>query len=307
MDKPTPATEPASSERYVYLVPQTAMAAGGQESDEIDVGAIIQTLKAGWKLMAVVTVLFVALGVTYSLLATEWFQAEVLLVPARKSSSLSASLGQLGGLASMAGIAIPGAEMGEPLAFLKSKDFVRDFIADYHLMPVLYAKKWDAVNQRWKGTDVKKQPDIRDAVQYFDKSLRTVSEDKKTGLVTMTVKWKDGRLAAEWANLLVKRLNDRLRQRAVMESTRSVEYLQKEIAGTNIVSLQQSLGRVLESEMQKLLLAQANEEFAFKVVDAAFEPRLRSSPKRTLIVLASLLAGLIVSGLIVLVRKPKEA
>ena len=56
---------------------------------------------------------------------------------------------------------------------------------------------------------------------------------------------------------------------------------------TNVVSLQQSIGRVLESEMQRLMLARGNEEFSFRIIDPAKPPKLPSEPKRAQIILVA--------------------
>jgi len=298
------------ADQYVYLVPQQTAATTPAADNALDLDAFLRILKSRWKLITVVTLIFLGLGIAQSLTAPKIYQAEVVLLPAKKQASLSSSLGQLSGLSSMAsvaGVSLPSADAGEPLAFLKSKDFVRAFIVDNDLLPVLYAKRWDAANHRWKNPDATKQPDIRDGVSYFDRAVRVVLEDKKTGLVTLTIKWKDSQVAADWANLLVKRLNDRMRQRAIAESGRSVSYLQQEIAATNVVSLQQSIGRVLESEMQKLLLAQANEEFAFKVVDTAYPAKRPSNPSTVLVGLCAGLLGFSLSAVIVLIRGRRRA
>jgi uncharacterized protein involved in exopolysaccharide biosynthesis len=149
----------------------------------------------------------------------------------------------------------------------------------------------------------KEQTDIRDAVKMFDSKIRIVSEDKKTGLVTLSIRWKDPETAASWANLLVTRLNDRLRTQAAAEADRNVSYLQKQIAGTSVIALQQSLGRVLEGELQKLLLAQGNEEFAFKVIDRATPPKQRDAPRRTFITLLAAVTGTFFGLILVFLRK----
>ena len=38
--------------------------------------------------------------------------------------------------------------------------------------------------------------------------MRRVSEDRKTGLVTLSIQWKDSVVAANWANAVVMRLNE---------------------------------------------------------------------------------------------------
>jgi uncharacterized protein involved in exopolysaccharide biosynthesis len=259
--------------------------------DEIDLWELWETIWSGRWLIVAITSVFTLGGVTYALLAQEWYKADVVLAPADKKGG-GGALAQFGGLASLAGISLPGAGEGEPVAVLKSKDFARAFITDLNLMPVLLESA--------ESDDQK--PDIRDAVRAFD-GIRVVTEDKKSGLVTLSVRWKDPDIAAEWANLLVKRLNDRLRAQAEAESERNVAFLQREIAATSVVSLQQSMGRVLEGEMQKLMLARGNEEFAFKVIDRATPPKQREAPKRTLIALVSMLAGGFLGLLAVFVRK----
>ncbi len=272
----------------------------GNGQSELDVAVLLTALwRAKWLVVASIVV-FAALGAAYAFTATPWFQADVVLSPVGKKS-LPGGLAQLGGLASLAGIEIPSADSGEPLAVLRSKTFARDFIEDKALMPVLYAAKWNAAAHEWAVPEAQR-PDIRDAVAYFDQSIRIVGEDKKSGLVTLAIRWTDPVLAADWANTLVRRLNERIRSQAIREAQTSIEYLQKEMAVASVVSLQQSIGRVLENEMQKMALARANDEFAFKIVDSATPPRHRYSPKRGLVLVLSALLGLAVAAAVVIVR-----
>jgi uncharacterized protein involved in exopolysaccharide biosynthesis len=263
----------------------------GPYDDEIDLWELWETIWSGRVLIAAIAGLFTLGGVTYALLAQEWFKADVVLAPAEKKS-IGGALGQFSGLAALAGVDIPGAGEQEPVAVLKSNAFSRAFIEDQKLMAVLL-----------EGQSFDDAPDIRDAVKTFNTNIRSVTEDKKTGLVTLSIRWKDPETAANWANLLVERLNDRLRNQALAESERNVAYLQREIAASSVVSLQQSMGRVLEGEMQKLMLARGNEEFAFKVIDRAVPPKQRDAPKRALIAIVSLLAGGFLGIIAVFIRK----
>jgi uncharacterized protein involved in exopolysaccharide biosynthesis len=135
----------------------------------------------------------------------------------------------------------------------------------------------------------------------------TIGEDKKSGVVTIDIQWINSRLAADWANDLASRINVRMRKRALEESDRNVHYLQQEIANTNIVSLQQSIGRVLESELQKLMMARGSEEFAFKIIDPAVPPRKRYRPQRALIIIMSTIAGGLLSIGFLLLRRSVSA
>jgi uncharacterized protein involved in exopolysaccharide biosynthesis len=261
--------------------------------DEIDLWQLWETVWSGRWLIIAITSLFAVGGVTYALVAQEWWRAEVVLAPADKKGGMSGALSQLSGLASLAGVSVGGGGGNEPLAVLKSKDFARQFITEMNLMPVLLKDQ---------KTEDGKAPDIRDALRIFE-TVRTVSDDKKTGLVVLSVRWKDADTVALWANELARRVNARLRAEALAEAERNVAYLQKEIASTSVVSLQQSMGRVLEGEMQKLMLARGNEEFAFKVIDKATPPKLRDAPKRTLIAIVATLAGGFLGILAVFLRQ----
>lgn len=277
--------------RIVYVMPSDCLVVPDDAGGGL-AWAIATVWRRRWIVIATTLVAAVA-SVAYALTATEWFRAEAVLAPAEKKS-VPDMLGSLGGLASLAGVSIGGGSNDEPLAVLKSREFTRSFIEDKQLLTVLLAKKWDATAKRWKG-DQEDWPDVRDAVEYFDKYVRTTSADKKTGIVTVSIRWKDPQVAADWANELVRRLNERMRQRALAESTRNVKYLQAEIAANGIVSLQQPMSRVLEAEMQRLMLARGNAEFSFRVIDPATPPRKRSEPKRAQLCIIATLLGFALS------------
>jgi len=265
----------------------------GTSGDRISVRQVWRILWRGKTTIIAATVVFALASVAYALLAKEIFRADALLAPANEQSS--PMLGsQLGGLAALAGVDI-GEESGvEALAVLKSREFARAFIEQYDLLPVFFEDDWDADEKRWQVDDPVDAPDIRDGVKYFHESILKVSEERSTGLVTLAVEWTDPDVAAEWASILVRRLNDRLRERALLEAETNVTYLQSEMGSTNLVALQESIGRLLETELQKLMLAKGNEEFAFKVLDPAVSPKQRVRPKRALtVIVGTLLGGLL--------------
>ncbi len=119
----------------------------------------------------------------------------------------------------------------------------------------------------------------------------------------MAIEWTDPELAAQWVALLVQRLNDYMRTRALNEAQANVEYLQAELAATTVVALQQAVGRLLEREHQKLMLARGNEEFAFRVIDSAVVPETPSRPNRRLMVIVATIFGGIISVFFVLARQ----
>ena len=266
----------------------------GPTDDEIRLADLWNIVWAGkWKIIGI-TFVFAVASVAYALLATEWYRSEVLLAPA-ETSDVPALPGQLGGLAALAGVSIGGGDSVEAVATLMSRGFARRFIEDEGLLTVLLADQWDPEAKRWISDNPDDQPDMRDAVRAFHEDILRVDEDRGTGLVTVAIEWTDPDLAAAWASVLVRRLNEELRAKTLEEAETNVAYLQEEMQKTNVVTLQQAIGRLVESELQKLMLARGTQEFAFRTIDPAEPPDRRIRPKRALIAVVGTFLGGVLS------------
>jgi uncharacterized protein involved in exopolysaccharide biosynthesis len=230
-----------------------------------------------WRVTLLSSLIAASAAVTYALLAPKWYRAQTMIAPVKQeltSSGLGALGDQAGGLASLVGIDLSGDEQvkRQTLARLSSREFTYAFLRDERLMPILYADKWDPGRQRWKSTDEAKQPTLEKAYRYFIGDICTVSEDRRTGVMKISVDWKDPRLASEWANKLVTRINADRRAVARAEAERNMEFLNRELERANIVEQRQAISHLIEYEMRKLMLINAREQYAFKVIDPAFVP-----------------------------------
>jgi len=166
----------------------------------------------------------------------------------------------------------------------------------------LYESQWDEQHKQWKTHEPDKIPTVWKANQRFEKSIRNVTTNAKSGLVTMTITWKDPKIAARWANELVETTNTYLRTKAIEEAERNISYLDSEAAKTNIVEVRQAIFQILQSEINKEMLARGSEEYAFKIVDPADAPERAVSPKKAMWILGGFLLGLLVSVQIAFLR-----
>ena len=116
------------------------------------------------------------------------------------------------------------------------------------------------------------------------------------------MEWRDPAVAARWANDYVALGNDMMRDRAQQEATRNIEYLQKQLAQTNVVEIQQATYRLIEAETKNLMLAHGRVQYAFTIVDPAVPPEMRSSPRRTLLVITGIFVGGFIGSLVALAR-----
>jgi uncharacterized protein involved in exopolysaccharide biosynthesis len=129
-----------------------------------------------------------------------------------------------------------------------------------------------------------------------------VREDDATGLVTLEIVWTDRVAAAQWANALVDRLNERLRQRTISEAQRSNDYLNKQLESANLLELRQAIFNLIEKNVSKIMLADARRDFAFRVIDPALVPDAdhNVSPHLFLRVSLGLVVGFILGLMIAL-------
>ena len=88
--------------------------------------------------------------------------------------------------------------------------------------------------------------------------------------------------------------NNELRNQAIELGQKSIEFLNDELAKTNVVEIQQSIFNLIEAQIQNIMLANVRDEYAFRVIDPAGMPDLDDhwSPNRPLIVLVFLGIGL---------------
>ncbi len=300
MIEKTPPTNPAQPPvppgyPYGYPYPYPPV-----EEDEIDLREIWRVLVDNKKLIALVTAITTLIALVTAFLITPIYRAEVLLAPAtaEKTGGLGALAGQLGDVAALAGISLGGGDQTqEAIATLKSRALTEAFIKENNLMPILFEDEWDADKKGWKDQDPEDAPTLWQAYETFNENVRSVSADKKSGLVTLAIEWKDPVLAATWANDLVKRVNNRRQREAIEEAESSIGYLYKQLARTSSVEVEQAIYRLVEAQTKNIMVAQAREEFAFKVIDPAVPPEEKSKPRRVLITFAGFAVGIFLSAL----------
>jgi uncharacterized protein involved in exopolysaccharide biosynthesis len=247
------------------------------------------------KLFGITTAIVVALSLVIAIVITPIYRAETLLAPVseQKTSGLAAIAGQYGGLAQLAGINVGGdSKTEQSIATLKSRELATQFIKNEQLMPILFSSKWDINKNVW--IDSEERPTYWQAYQLFDSKIRFVNSDKKSGLVTLAVEWKDPRLAATWANKLVELVNEKRRKEAIEEAEKSIAYLEKQLTTTGVVEIQKAIYRLIETQAKKKMIASTQEEYAFRVIDKAVVPEEYRKPKRLFIIFT----GFIISAML---------
>lgn len=272
--------------------PQAAPA--GFRNDDVRLADLLAVLRREWRIVAAVTGFTTTAAIIAAFLMTPIYRAETLLSPIsdERESSISALAGQLGGLAALAGMQVGGgSSKDEAVATLSARAFTEAFIRDEELLPIIYDEQWDEAQGSWKESDPENQPTVWKAAERFARDIRQVSVDKKTGLVTLAIEWKDPRLASDWANKIVQRANAQLRARAIGEARKSLAYLNGELLASSVVEVRQAIFNLIEAQTKKIMIANVREDYAFRVVDPAVPPERKVKPKRILMTVLGLMIG----------------
>lgn len=271
-------------------------------------GLILLLWRGKWIIVSVTTIITVA-AIATAFVIPKRYTAAIVVSPVTNSSQSGAlgglgSLGSsLGGLASLAGVSLSGDQKkSESIAILQSDAMTEKYINEHDLLPVLFWQHWDPDRKRWDYSDPSKVPTPWKGNDYFKNHVRNVVSDAKTGLVTLTITWRDPVRAARWANDLVKMTNDFMRDQAIDEGERNIAYLNEQSAKTDILAAKQAMYTLLQTEINKVMLARGNEAYALKVIDPAEPPEEASFPKKINWAVSGFAGGLLLSLMTVFLR-----
>jgi uncharacterized protein involved in exopolysaccharide biosynthesis len=256
--------------------------------DELDLVALWRILRTHRGVVVSATVICGVVAAVLAILAIPIFRAEVSITPvAQQSIGVSGALGQLSGLASLAGVSMgTGASpQRDALAVLRSRHLVEEFIKRNDLLPALFRSS-------------SKPPSLWLGVKKFQAGIVNIREDTRQGVIVVAIEWTEPATAARWANGFVALANELLRTRALDESTRNIAYLKDQAIRTDVVNLQRVMYDLIESETKTLMLANGRPEYAFTVVDPAVPPEIKTSPHRAIMVLVGLAVGFMVGAII---------
>lgn len=292
-----------------------------QYEDEIDLRELFLVLWAGKVKIIAITAVFAVASLIYAFSTPNQYEATALLAPSQSDSvGLSGALGQLGGLASLAGVSIGAGESSESQVaqeIMRSWSFIESFIEDNDLaVKVFAAEGWnkelneleidqdiyDAETKTWlyeNDFDVVGPPSSWELFESFSERL-LVSEDKKTGLVSVSIEYYSPLLAKQWLDLYISAINAHMQKRQVVKVSRNIEYLEAQIEKTVIAEMQEVFYSIVEEQTKSKMLAEASPDYAFTTVSPSMVPEEKSQPMRALIFILGTMLGCMLSVLLVM-------
>lgn len=298
--------------------------------DVITLADIVTLIRENRRLIACCVGVSLLLGLCYALFKTPEYRARVVVQPVEDEAGAASSLaGRFGGLASLAGINLgSGGNKEEYLGVLRSRHLAERFIERYQVMPELFPSLWDAEIGDWipeppVTTRIKRavkgalaaisgdegykprtgtKPTIGEAFEAFDRRVRVVRENPKSGLVIVTMKHRKPGLAARWANGYIAMANEEIRQRTIAEAGAVIHFLEDEADRTTDRQLKKAIFELIQSQLQRIATAKARPEYAFRIIDPAKAPEDHAGPNKFLALVLSLALGALGGIFIAFVR-----
>lgn len=293
-------------------------------TEEID---LIELWIIAWRGRATVlafVLVFAAASVAYSLSLENIYEAKALLAPSdeMQGGGVSGIAGQLGGLASIAGIKMSGGGSNKVLVaieVLRSRNFITEIIDQNNLLPNLMAvESWnpksnellyhpdvyDETKKVWvREVDPPKTPEPSswEAYKVFADNM-VVNRNELTGFVVLSVKHKSPYIAKQWVELLVKELNDRMRIGDITEAQNSIDYLKSQIDEINVADMRTVFYQLIEEQTKTIMLANARDEYVFKTIDPPVIAEEKIGPSRALICIIGTLLGGVISLIFIFVK-----
>ena len=292
--------------------------------NEIDLQELFYVLLKGKWIIVSVTAFVSIIGVIYSLSLPNIYESKALLAPVNSSSSISGALQSYSGLAGLAGINLPsgGDNDNSAKAIQKISSlsfFEKNILTNIYLPDLMAFKSWNGETNtlvydesiykissdtwiRDYSFPSQQIPSAQESFEVFITKHLSVSEDKSTSFVTLSIKHQSPFVAKQWTELIINQVNAFYRQKDKLESEKSVIYLNQQIPMTGLSEIKLVLAQLVQEETKKLALIEANQFYVFDYIDPPAVMEKKSEPKRSLICILIALLGGVLSTVLVFIR-----
>lgn len=292
------------------------------EDEEIDISKILSVIWKDRIILLFSNISLLLMAILYLHVAHYVYTAEIKIYPVQASGGGAGK--QLGGLASLAGISLPGDKQGSSFELYSEEIYTRE-VADVlssqtDLMKVIFKNEWDTEHSRWKNPSgvlpavlgvVKgivgipindwQAPNGRRLQDYIKEKVNYDDKAKKS-TVTISYSNADPAFAVRFLNALHRATDERLRQRALERSTKYINYLNEKLQSTTVTEYRMALVAILSDQEKLNMTASSDVPYAAESLGGATSSLKPTKPNPGLVLIAGVLVGFMLGLLIILVR-----
>jgi capsular polysaccharide biosynthesis protein len=287
--------------------------------DEINLSELFSIFWKDKVLILTLIAVFACSSILYSLSLPNVYKSQALLSPSEDESNIKMA-SKFGGLAGLAGISVPneaGNKSTEAIARINSFEFFENFFLPNILTQDLVAvvgwepnsnilkyddSVFDSEKKEWifDNNNLSSMPSNQEAYLEY-KDILSVSQEQKTGFVTISVKHPSPYIAKEWTDLIINEINRSMRDIERRRASKSIDFLNNQFLRLNYDEIKESIANLLEEEMKSLMLTEADDDFVFKTINSAIVPERKFEPRRSVIVIVSTMLGFMIGAVLSLI------
>ena len=291
------------------------------KSFNIDLIEIFILLWSSKILIIFLTSIFAVSTVFYTLSLQNLYKSET--IAAIFSESGSSLQSQYGGIAAIAGISLPSSSGLDKGALIQktitSRDFVQHLISiDEDFLPNLMAIKeykksskviildeeiYRSSDKTWVRPPVNGNviPSFLEAHRAY-LNVISFSQEKISRVISISVEHQSPEFAHNLLLLMLKELNNVIKNNDLKEAESSIEYLNNQLNQISQADLRKSVNTLIEAQLKKLMLTNVKEYYILQPLDLPFIPEEKSNPPRALICIIGTIFGFILTISFVLIR-----
>lgn len=223
------------------------------------------------------------LTVIVSLLMTKIYESRAVIAPVQQSAAQSSLIA----VAAQFGMVAPqGSNTAEIISILKSDILMQKILEKQQLQDTLLGKsdiKGKSENEKtWRG------------IRMLRDGILKITENRKDNIITILAQYEDPVIAQKIAAATLDELVDHMTGEAKRVADANRKYLEAQITTTADPFIRQKIYSLIAQQIETATMAEAKENFAFKVIDPPRVPDKRIEPKRREMVLISLIVSLFV-------------
>jgi len=265
------------------------------KNDEIDLVDIIRFLWSKKVFIFCFSSFFSVIAIIYSLMVTPLWDVSGTVRETTVQNQMQIP-SSIGAAASFLGVDLGGQQANSNLPILRSRSVVENFIIENDLLSILLEDLDEDILAESSEDQL-----IYSAVSFFLMEVLTINQDLATGLIEVIIRWKDPEIAYQWNLGLIDLANRMIRDNDLRLAENFYSYLNSELIATNSVELRQSIASMIEAQMQTIMLANVDAEYAFSYIDPPRIPDRQAYPRWASMVVLSFIASFFLSviGLLV--------
>jgi capsular polysaccharide biosynthesis protein len=269
-------------------------------------------------------------GLLFVHLSTFEYSANLKVTPVQRinGSTLDGGMGGLRGLASLAGISLPGSQDGQSfdlyLESYQSRELAEELLTHPEITTRVFASEWDPLKKEWHEPKVSAKP-LRRIIksilgmpsfpweppngarlqEYLQNTIK-IKRDQKTPIVTISIEHWDKDFALRLLNAAHEAVDLNLRRKALTRVNDNISYLTGKLAVTVVSEHRMAIAGALSEQEKLRMMTSSSTPFVAEPFGRAVTSIRPVKPKPIRDIFVAGLSGVLLGGFIALLLGFRE-